>query len=271
MKTLNKHIAHISAVILVIMILLPLIPLLLWAFTDVWIYPNILPSFTTGNFSEILENKKLIKAVFNSTWLSLLCTFVALLISFFPARAIGLKKFRGKKLLQILLFLPVMAPTLVILFGMSDMMMKIGIYRSYIGLVFAQVAFLIPMMTMILVPVFRNYDVGREHQAASLGIGPLNRLLFVTVPSLKSGIMIACLYTFLSSWATYLTVSMYAPKGFTTLAVMLFPLVSGGLTSNTFTAVVTLIFFLPPVAFLLFSSWVIGSDKVNKTGGGLLK
>ncbi len=253
------------------MILLPLIPLLLWAFTDVWIYPNILPSFTADNFSDILNNRKLIKAVFNSTWLSLLCTFVALLISFFPARVIGLKRFRGKKLLQILLFLPVMAPMLVILFGMSDMMMKVGIYRSYIGLVFAQVAFLIPMMTMVLVPVFRNYDVGREHQAASLGIGPLNRMLFVTLPSLKSSVMIACLYTFLSSWAMYLPVSMYAPKGFTTLAVMLFPLVSGGLTSNTYTATVTLIFLLPPVIFLLFSSWVIGSDKVNRTGGGLLK
>ncbi len=264
---LNRNVVRISVFVAVVLIIAPLIPLLLWAFTDVWIYPNILPEFTMDNFAWILQNQKLIKAAFNSTWLSLLCTFLALLISFFPARVIGLKRFRGKRLLQVLLFMPVMAPTLLILFGMSDVMMKLGIYRSYIGLVFSQVAFLIPMMTMILVPVFKSYDVGREYQAASLGIGPLNRLLFVTIPSLKSSIMIACLYTFLSSWAMYLTVSMYAPKGFTTLAVMLFPLVSGGLTSNTITATVTLIFFLPPVAFLLISSWVIGSDKVNGSGG----
>ena len=129
--------------------------------------------------------------------------------------------------------------------------------------ILAEAVFLIPYMIMVLVPVFRNYDSGVEDQAATLGIGRLSMLLNITLPSIRSGVAVSCLYVFISSWATYLAVDMYAPINFNTMGLIMYPAIKFGQVSDSMLAAMTIIFFIPSILFLVFSTMMMGADKVN--------
>ena len=159
--------------------------------------------------------------------------------------------------------LPVMAPAIVVLFGIGKVFAEMGVYRTYVSLVLAEVVFMIPYMIMVLVPVFRNYDPGVEEQASTLGVGGLSTLVNVTLPSIRSGLAVSCMYVFISSWATYLAVNMYAPINVETMGLIMYPAIKYGQVSQGMLSALTVIFFVPSLIFLFISTWVIGTDKVN--------
>ena len=183
-----------------------------------------------------------------------------------PSKFLGTRKFRGKTAAQVVMMMPIMAPSIVILFGLINVFVKLGINRTYLSLVIAEVIFFIPYAIMVLVPVFKNYDVGIENQAATLGVGKLSTLMNITLPSVRTGLVVSAMYVFMASWATYLAVSMYAPVGFDTVASLLYPAISYGQYPDDLLASLTVLFFIPSLLFLFISTWIMGTDKVNNRG-----
>ena len=248
----------------VLVIVYPLIPLFIQSIAGPWDYKDLLPpELTIDNYAEIFDTYNLSTVIVNSVILSLVVVVVCFLFAIFPAKYLGTKDFRGKTLAQVATMMPVMAPSIIVLFGIGRVFAKMGFYRTYVSLVMAEAVFLIPYMIMVLVPVFRNYDSGVEDQAATLGIGRLSTLLNITLPSIRSGVAVSCLYVFISSWATYLAVDMYAPINFNTMGLIMYPAIKYGQVSPSMLAAMTIIFFIPSVLFLVFSTMMIGTDKVN--------
>ena len=260
MDPMKKIVVLFTATVIV----LPTIPMVLWAFTTDWSYPDLIPSnFTFENFDAMNNVHDLSRVLLNSIIISAVVTLVSLILGIMPAKFIGTKKFRGKVAVQVLTMMPVMTPSIIVMFGLMDIFIKLDIYKTYLSLVLAEAIFLIPYMIMVLVPVFKNYDAGIDDQAATLGVNWLSRLMNITFPSIKSGLAVACMYVFMSSWATYLAVSLYAPRKFNTLASILYPAIKNGQYSDGYVAALTLAFFIPSVIFLVISTWIMGTDKVN--------
>lgn len=248
----------------VIIIVYPIFPLFIQSLAGFWDYKNLFPSnFTLENYALIIDTYNIPEVTLNSIIISSVVVLVSLVLGIFPAKYIGTRDFKGKTWAQVLTMMPVMAPGVIVLFGIGTVFAKLGIYRTYTSLVLSEVVFLIPYMIMVLVPVFRNYDRGIEDQAATLGIGRLSTLMNITFPSIKSGVAVACMYVFISSWATYLAVSMYAPINFETMGFIMYPAIKFGQVPESLLAALTIIFFIPSVVFLLISTWIMGTDKVN--------
>ena len=245
-------------------IVYPIFPLLIQSLAGPWDYKDLFPSsFTFDNYASIIDTYNIPKVTMNSIIISCVVVLFSLIMAILPAKYIGTKEFKGKAAVQVFTMLPVMAPSIIVLFGIGKVFSELGIYRTYLSLVLSEVVFMIPYMIMVLVPVFRNYDSGVEDQASTLGIGRLTSLVNITLPSIKSGLAVSCMYVFISSWATYLAVNMFAPINFDTMGLIMYPAIKYGQVSQSSLAALTVIFFIPSLVFLLISTWIMGTDKVN--------
>ena len=261
---MGSFLKRLVIILTILIIVYPIIPLFIQSIAGRWNYKDLFPSsFTFDNYAEIFDVYNLSTVIVNSVIVSLVVVVVCFIFAIFPAKYVGTRDFKGKTFVQVAMMMPVMAPSIIVLFGIGRLFAKMGFYRTYVSLVLAEVVFLIPYMIMVLVPVFRNYDSGVEDQAATLGVGRLSTLLNITLPSIKSGVAVSCLYVFISSWATYLAVDMYAPINFNTMGLIMYPAIKYGQVSDTMLAAMTIIFFIPSVLFLIFSTMVMGTDKVN--------
>ena len=248
-------------------ILAPLYPLLGWSFSTKWTYPSPLPNdFTIEKFLGVLARDAYVEAIYNSIVLAVVVTLLSLALGFFAAKTLGMNEFRGRKALEILMLLPALAPAIAILFGIREVFVNMGLYLTWTSVVIAQTVFTLPYIIMLLIPVFRNYDADFEHQAATLGISKVSTLIHVTLPSIRSGVVVACMFTFMISWSMYLVVSFLAPTGFTTLATLLLPLISAQ-ASNTDVAVMTLMFILPALLVFIFSSKMLNDSTEERMWG----
>lgn len=247
-----------------VIIAYPLIILLIWSVSERWMFPSLLPTeWDFSNYAVLFETYNLGKVIRNSIIISAVVMLVSIIMGLLPSKFLGTKKFRGKTAAQVVMMMPIMAPSIVVLFGLINVFVKLGINRTYLSLVIAEVIFFIPYAIMVLVPVFKNYDVGVENQAATLGVGKLSTLVNITLPSVRTGLAVSAMYVFMVSWATYLAVSMYAPVGFDTVASLLYPAISNGQYPNDLLASLTVLFFVPSLLFLFISTWIMGTDKVN--------
>lgn len=257
------------SIICLMILLAVLIPVALLIIQSLgkWMFPNLLPYWNIETTIRFMFSDNLLKPLCNGLILAALVTALSLAFGFLPAKYFGTMDFRGKRLLEILIIIPALTPGIAVVFGMRSVFIDLNIYQSYAALVLGQLTFALPYMILSLSSVFRNYDTSLEAQSETLGVDRLNTLVHVTIPAVKPGIAIGCMYTFIVSWSMYLFTSIYAPRGFQTLVTYLFPLFSSGVESDQVIAILSIAYFIPSVIVLWISSRLIGSDKLYTKGG----
>lgn len=245
-------------------LLLPLIPLLLWSVTTYWRFPTVFPHIDGGYWPQLFFDAKLLAALGNSLMLTGSVVLISLLCSFQAAKYLGTMRFSGKRLVEVLLLVPTFIPPIAIVFGMQDVFVQLKLYSSFAGLLVAQLVFYLPYMTLLLSAVFENYDTDLEQQAASLGVGKLKVLLNVTLPAVRSGVVVCCMFCFIGSWSVYLLTNVIGSPQFKTMPTLIFPMISIGNNSYSTIAVAIILFIAPILAFLLLSSRALVSTAQAK-------
>ena len=260
-------------VLMVAVVVVPLIPLALWSFADVWSYSQILPNFSLKSWQATLQNTQVIQALVNSLTLCVIVVVLSLMMSFFAAKNLGTRRFKGRRLIQLLLLVPSFVPQIALVFGMQRVFSQIGLYNNYAGVVVALLVFYVPYMTLLLSAVFEGYDMDYERQAKSLGVSNWNILWHVTLPAVRSGIIVSCIFSFIGVWAAYLVVSAVSHPSFRTMSLLAFPMISSASNGYASTACVIFLYILPILLVLLFFSKLLVNDAArpdtNNTGGML--
>lgn len=246
-----------------ICVTVPFILLVMRSMTDAWVYPDLIPDMSFDGFRRYIDSGRITEPLKDSIILSSMVTFMSMLIGFHPARIFATRQFRGKIALYIALLLPAVTPGICIIFGMIGVLIELGIYRTYISLVLCQTAFTAPYFIFTMIPVFKRFDAALEEQSAVLGVGRSSTLFNVTMPAMKSGLATSCMLTFVISWSMYLVTSICAPRGFSTMATTLLPLLGTGYATDSFVAITAMVFLIPALLSLTLSTLVMGSDRNN--------
>ena len=267
MGTVKKSSRRLIIGLTLAVLVLPLIPLILWSVAWRWDFPALLPQFDLWAWGE-LGGAKISRALRVSVPLSLSVVLLALLLSFFPAKILGTSRFKGKRLIELLLLLPSFIPQISVVFGMQSVFRALGLYSTVAGVVVAQLVFQVPYMTLLLSAVFRGYDVQLEEQAACLGVGKMHTLWHVCLPAVRPGVMVSCVFSFIGSWGCYLLTAVLGPTKLQTLPLILFPMMSSGNNSYPLIAAVTLMYISPVLVFLALSSRVISGEGLVPGKGG---
>lgn len=251
-------------------VLLPLVPLLIWATAGQWRYPALLPQQTSLRGLRLLTDPRaqIPHALATSTLIAVTVAALACLIGYPAGRAIGLYRFRGRRLIQFLLLAPVIVPGLAVTLGLQIFFIRYGLADTTFGVIAVQLTPTVPYTATILGGAFANLDPDYEHQARALGAGPIRVLLHVTVPLMRQAIVIAALFAFLISWDEYVLTLLVGGGQVTTLPLLLFAAI--GSSDTTAAAALALLVITPPLILVTAALRRLSTGSAASIGLGRL-
>lgn len=251
-KSGNNPLALTVLILLTLWLVLPLIPIAIWSLAKRWYFPNITPQEWSLQAWEYLFSpvSGLASAVTTSLQIALPVTLLAVLLGIPAGRALACYKFKGKRMVELLILAPVLVPGIAVVTGLHGIMLKLEVHNTLGGVIAAHLIPALPYMVLVMASTFARFDTDFEAQARSLGAGRLQVFFHVTLPALLPGIVVGAFFTFLVSWSQYILTLIIGGGRVVTLPLLLFNFVSAG--RNDVAGALGVIFVLPGLLFLLF-------------------
>jgi len=251
-------------------LLLPLVPLLAWAVSGQWRYPGLVPQRLSGRGVRILTDPRshVLSGVFTSTLIGVSVAALACAVGLPAGRAIGVYRFRGRRLVQFLLLAPVIVPGLAVTLGIQVFFIRYELAASTLGVVLVQLLPTVPYAATVLGAAFANLDLDYERQARALGAGPVRTLVFVTIPLLRPALILAGLFCFLISWSEYVLTLLVGAGQVQTLPLLLFAAI--GSSDTTAAAALGLLVVLPPLVLIGLAGRLVAGRSGAAIGLGRL-
>ena len=226
---------QVTAVAIVAVLLVPLVPLVLFSFGQGYFHPQVLPEVWG------LRAWRIVLARDGGTWAALadsvrvagLVTIVAVVLAVPAGRALALHRFRGRRLVELLLLAPVLVPPIAIALGLHVALLRIGLAGTLAGVVLVHLVPVTPYVVLIVAGSFGNLDPDLEAQARSLGASSRWVWRTVTIPAIAPGLAVAAFLGFLVSWGQYALTLVAGGGRVVTLPILLFASASGGDTAVT--------------------------------------
>lgn len=232
-------------------LLIPLFIVLIWSFTKNWPWPKILPnSFGIRGWKYLFDPKsKSLNALIFSVFLSTVVAIITLIITIPAAKALAHYKFKFKKQIEILLFLPVIVPTMTIAMGIHLQFIKLGLANTFIGVVLIQLIPCIPYSLRILKSVFIIIGDNMNQQARVLGSNPAQTFIYITFPMILPGVISAGSMAFIISFSQYFLTSLIGGGRVITFPMLMFPYIESG--DRMLASVYSIVFIITTLIFLI--------------------
>jgi spermidine/putrescine transport system permease protein len=186
--------------------------------------------FDTVWFSALAGNEKLLGAAVNSVLLAVANTVIATALGTMAALAFARYRFRGRTLLQLLLFPPITIPWLIIGIAMLILFFWSGIGRGLHAVLLGHVALSLPYVVVVVGARLQSFPPAMEEAAATLGATPWQAFRRVTAPLLAPGMVAAALFAFAVSFDQFVISYFLAAPGMSTLPVEIYSAIRKGFT-----------------------------------------
>ena len=262
-----RSLRTLSAALLVIWLVLPLVPLAIWSLARGWRFPNLLPNQWSLQSWEVVFSAR--SGVIESLWITLLvaglATGLSILVGVPAGRALGLYRFRGKALVELMILAPVIVPGIAVALGLHAVFIHLGLTNTIAGVVLVHLVPTLPYMTLVMAGIFANYDVAHEQQARSLGASAFQTFWHVTLPAIMPGIIVGGLFAFLVSWSQYVLTLLIGGGRVITLPLLLFNFATSG--RNDIAGAIAMIYILPGVLILMLTARHLSGT--NAAAGGI--
>jgi putative spermidine/putrescine transport system permease protein len=235
-------------------VVLPLLPLVLWSVSRSWFFPDVLPGAWSGRaWSYVVDpTTRVLPALWNSVRVALAVTALAALIGVPAGRALGLYRFRGRRLAQLLILTPALMPIIAVAMGIHVAFIRLGLTERLVGVILVHLIPVLPYMILITGSIFANFNVDYEAQARTLGAGGWRLVWYVTLPLIAPGLLVGALFAFIISWSQYLLTLLIGGGQVITLPVLLFSFATSG--DNAVTGALSLVLVVPSLIFV----WLTG-------------
>jgi putative spermidine/putrescine transport system permease protein len=185
-------------------------------------------SFTTDAFIEwppkwgslkwyvaILEHPTWITAITRSIIVGFLTATLAMSLGAPAAFFLARTSFLGKTAATAFVLTPLILPRIIIAVALFYFYARLGLVGSPLGLILGHTVLALPYVVITVMAVLKNYDQKLDQAAASLGASPLRVLWHITVPLIRSGLIAAFLFAFVTSFDE-LTIALFVSAGVAT-------------------------------------------------------
>lgn len=216
--------------ILILLIVIPLIPLVLWSLSGGWKWPEVLPhAFSLRAWQYVFSaSAGTWQAVGVSLEIAGVVALINLVLALPAANALARLKFRGKWMVEAVLYAPLIIPPFVSVMGMYITFIQLGLTGTITGVVLAHVVPTLPYMLRALIVSYKTLGFQWEEQARMLGALRFQRLWYIVLPHLLPGIVAGSSLSILVSLSQYLITFLVGGGQVLTLSLVLFPFINGG-------------------------------------------
>jgi trehalose/maltose transport system permease protein len=162
------------------------------------------PDPSLENYKSIFQNDDFTRALANSAIVSLVTTFLGLIVGAFAAYALARLRMNFKFILLGVVLTISTFPQIAIAAPLFRLWTDIGLYNTLPGLVIPYLTFALPLSIYILVSFFR--EIPRDLEEAALVDGATNFQAFrkVIVPLAAPGLATTAILAFIAAWNEFL-------------------------------------------------------------------
>jgi multiple sugar transport system permease protein len=214
--------------------------------------PAWLPSeFRWRNFIDMWHAAGFGEALFNSLYVGLLSTLIAIVVSVPAAYAMARSRFAGQRAFRLFLLATQMVSPIVLVIGIFQMVAGLGLLNSLVTLGAIYGAFNIAFAVWMMQSYFATVPRDLEEAAWIDGAGHALTLVRIFLPLAAPAIAVTALFGFISSWNEFvLALTLLRSQEQHTLPIRVFSLVGGRYTIQWDHVMAATLLATVPVAIL---------------------
>ena len=217
--------------------------------------------WTTEWYASLWQNDQLIAATWNSVEIAVIATVICTALGSAASLALFRYEFRGKKILQALLFPPIAIPWLITGTAMLIFFFGVGIGRGLHAILLGHVALALPYVIVVVSARLQTFAPELEEAARSLGANQWQVTRRVTLPWIMPGVIAGGLFAFAVSFDQFVVSYFLSTPGQTTLPVEIYAAIRKGFTPEI-NAVSTIIIVVSMALMLLTARFFkFGGEK----------
>ncbi len=253
-RWLREHAVNIVAGLVVLYLLIPIAVILLFSFNDpqgrynyTWV------GFTFDHWLHAFSRPELTEALLTSLKLALLATLISTVIGTLMALALVRHSFRGRRLANFLIVIPMATPEVVM--GAALLSFFLILNSPPLGfetLLIAHVMFCISFVVVVVRSRLIGFDRSLEEAAQDLGANPFQTFRLVTLPLIMPGIFGGAMLAFA------LSIDDFVISNFNSGTTVTFPLYIFGAAQRGIPVevnVIAMILFGVTVLAMGFTTW----------------
>lgn len=229
MGRLARRLLTAHAIVVFLFLYLPIAVLIAYSFNTsrlnvVW------EGFTTGWYLEMARDAQILRAARNSLIAAGLTTLIATPLGTLTAFALARHRFRGKQLLEGLIYIPIILPEIVMGISLLALFSLVGIRLGLATVVVSHVTFCASFVTVVVRARLHGMDPMLERAAMDLGANPWRTFWKVTLPLVSPGILAGALIAFTLSLDDVIIAFFTSGPGSTTLPLYVLSMVRLGVS-----------------------------------------
>jgi N,N'-diacetylchitobiose transport system permease protein len=208
---------------------------------------------TIENFVAALTRDDLFVYMKNSAIVVLAAVLLSIVVGFLASAALSRFRFAGRRTVLVVILFVQMVPSAALLIPLFLTFQSLDLLNSYIGLILAYVASVLPFSIWVMRGFFIAIPMDIDEAAKVDGAGTFRILRSVLFPLVMPGVIATSVFAFIAAWNDYLTAYvMLKDQSMYTLPVWLVSFFSAnkGTDYGALMAASTL-FALPVVVFFL--------------------
>jgi spermidine/putrescine transport system permease protein len=206
---------------------IPTIVMVVYGFNDFEPYGRfnfVWRSPTLEHYRTLFEDPDLVEALKNSVLVALVAMVIATTLGTMIALSLTRFQFRGRAPINLLIFLPMSSPEIVLGVALLGLFVTLNIDRGFWTIVISHIMFSISFVVVTVKARTAGFDRNLEDAAADLGASPWVGFWTVTFPLIWPGILAAGALTLI------LSVDDYVITTFNAGATITFPLWIAGVS-----------------------------------------
>ncbi len=197
-----RVIAAALSILTVVILILPHLMVVLVSFArdGRWTTQVLPPEYTFDNYRRLVTEAALWKPIMNSVWMSLIATAANVIVCFVAAYLIVMRKFAGRRLMEILTALPWAIPATAIALGLAatfnrndPLSARILLVGTFWILPLAYFIRNIPLVSTAVESSLRQMDASLEDAARGLGASWWLTMRRVILPAARPGLIAGAL------------------------------------------------------------------------------
>lgn len=224
-----KKFGTIYSFLIYLFLYVPILVLIIFSFNEsklnaVW------TGFSLKWYISLFKNYSIMEAAKNSLIIAFSSTVLSIMLGTITAVGMYKYKFKGKSLIEGMLFIPLVIPEIVMGIAMLAFFSQIELSRGLITLIIAHVTFSVSYVVVVVRARLDGFDKSLEEAAMDLGATPFQTFTKVTLPIIAPGIIAGGLLAFTLSLDDVIISFFVAGPGSNTLPLKVFSMVKFGVT-----------------------------------------
>ena len=188
---------------LVVFLYLPILCVALASFSKARYFRFPILRYDTQWYEKAFDSLTVRDLVSTSLSIALLVAFISVFLAFFGALAFARFDWRGRRLYQRIILLPIFFPQAVLGLALLIWFSSVGIIPDWRTAVVAHLVWITPIVTLVISIQAYSFDPALEEAAFDLGASRWQTLKEVTLPVLAPGVISGALFAFLLSWGNF--------------------------------------------------------------------